>query len=177
MDAAFRVAALVTNIPGPLAAAALARDGAAVTKVEPPDGDPLEAAAPAWYAAITARLDVVRLDLKSAEGLAALDALLGEADLLLTAMRTGALERLGLSGKPLRERYPRLCHVAIVGEAAPNGNRAGHDLTYQARAGLLDPPAMPRSVFAVCLRRSAPWRLRIARSLRASTRARDGRSR
>jgi crotonobetainyl-CoA:carnitine CoA-transferase CaiB-like acyl-CoA transferase len=45
-------------------------------------------------------------------------------------------------------RYPRLCHIAIVGQAAPHDDRAGHDLTYQAQAGLIDPPAMPRSVFA-----------------------------
>ena len=34
--------------------------------------------------------------------------------------------------------------MAIVGYAPPDENRAGHDLTYQASAGLLDPPEFPR---------------------------------
>lgn len=148
MDARLRVLALVTNIPGPLAAAAFAREGADVVKIEPPQGDALAAAAPAWYAAITSRMEVLRLDLKTVQARAHLEERLTHADLVLTAMRPSALERIGLHAGHLRERYPRLCHVAIVGEAPPNDDRAGHDLTYQARAGLLEPPAMPRSVFA-----------------------------
>lgn len=148
MDARLRILALVTNIPGPLAAAALARDGAQVVKVEPPAGDPLAAASRAWYDAITRGIDVVRLDLRQGEARTRLQALLARSDLLITAMRAGALERLGLSWPQVHERHPRLCHVAIVGEAAPNDDRAGHDLTYQAQAGLVRPPAMPQSVFA-----------------------------
>lgn len=148
MDARLRVLALVTNIPGPLAARALARGGASVTKVEPLQGDALEAAAPQWYAEITAGMEVLRLDLRRSADLDRVEVLLHQSDLLITAMRTGALERLGLAWALVHERYPRLCHVEIVGEAAPHGDRAGHDLTYQAQAGLVDPPAMPRSVFA-----------------------------
>lgn len=148
MTARLRVLALVTNIPGPLSAWMLARDGAQVTKIEPPQGDPLGAAAPGWYAQITEGLQVLRLDLKEPADRERMQALLGSADVLITAMRSSALERLNLEWKQLHARYPRLCHIAIVGEASPNGDRAGHDLTYQAQAGLVDAPAMPRSVFA-----------------------------
>jgi alpha-methylacyl-CoA racemase len=144
----FRAVALVTNIPGPLAAAALARDGAAVVKVEPLQGDPFESAAPAWYAQAIAGTEVVRLDLKAPGDLARLHEAFGKADVLLTAMRAGALQRLGLDWAALHGRYPRLCHVAIAGESAAADDRPGHDLTYQAQAGLVDPPAMPRSLFA-----------------------------
>ncbi|HLI96721.1 MAG TPA: CoA transferase, partial [Candidatus Baltobacteraceae bacterium] len=147
MQPALQVLALVTNVPGPLAAARLT-DGAQVVKVEPVQGDPLAAAAPAWYAAITERMEVLRLDLRSPEQRARVDDLLDSADVLITAMRGSALSRLGLNWARLHARHPRLCHIAIVGEAAPNDDRAGHDLTYQAQAGLVDPPAMPRSVFA-----------------------------
>jgi alpha-methylacyl-CoA racemase len=143
-----RVVALVTNIPGPLTAARLAELGARVVKVEPVSGDPLAAAAPEWYARLTRKVRVVRMDFKNDTSRTELDRLLGEADLLITAMRTGALQRLRLGWDDLHLRYPDLCHVAIVGEAPPNDDRAGHDLTYQARAGLLAPPAMPRTVFA-----------------------------
>lgn len=145
---AWRVVALVTNIPGPVAAARLAALGAEVVKVEPPAGDPLEGAAPGWYRELCAGVQVRRLDLRDGAGRAELEPLLAQADLLITAMRGGALRRLGLDWPALHARYPRLCHVAIVGESAPNDDRAGHDLTYQARAGLLSPPAMPRTVYA-----------------------------
>jgi crotonobetainyl-CoA:carnitine CoA-transferase CaiB-like acyl-CoA transferase len=140
--------ALVTNIPGPLAAAALVADGARVVKVEPPQGDPLEAAAPAWYAAITRGMEVLRLDFRAEMEREQLHARVAENDLLITAMRRSALERLGLEWSNLHARHPALCHVAIVGEAAPQDDRPGHDLTYQAQGGLVQPPQMPRSVFA-----------------------------
>ena len=128
------------NIPGPVAAARLRDLGATVTKIEPPDGDPLALAAPDWYRELAARQEVVRLDLKQQT----LDELLGEADLLLTSQRTAALARLGLAWEAVHERHPQLSHVAIVGE----GERAGHDLTYLAGRGLLDPPRLPRTVMA-----------------------------
>ena len=91
-------------------------------------------------------LPVLVLNLKIPEGKAALDYHLGRADLLLTASRPRALERLGLGWTTLQAKYPRLCQVAIEGYPPPYENRPGHDLTYQAEAGLLDPPSMPKSL-------------------------------
>jgi crotonobetainyl-CoA:carnitine CoA-transferase CaiB-like acyl-CoA transferase len=48
----------------------------------------------------------------------------------------------------LHARYPNLSQVAIVGHAPPHEDRAGHDLTYQAEFGLLDPPHLPRALIA-----------------------------
>lgn len=141
-----RIVALVTNIPGPLAAARLAGLGARVTKVESPAGDPLESAASEWYTEIVRDLRVLRLDLKCSS--ATLLAELAQADLLVTALRARSLKAAGLDWEELHATFPRLSHVAITGEAAPNDDRAGHDLTYQARADLIAPPAMPRTLFA-----------------------------
>jgi len=135
-----RILTTAVNIPGPVAAARLRDLGAAVTKVEPPSGDPLELVAPEWYERLVAGMDVVRLDLKAES----LEELLDRADVLLTAQRTAALERLGLAWAWLHERYPALAQVAILGE----GERAGHDLTYLASRGLLEPPHLPRTVMA-----------------------------
>ena len=44
-----RAVSLAVNVPGPTTAARLVALGASVTKVEPPAGDPLETAHPAWY--------------------------------------------------------------------------------------------------------------------------------
>jgi len=141
-----RVVAVATNIPGPLAAARLVKLGAEVVKVEPPHGDPLEAAAPAWYAELTAGMRVERLDLRCSES--RMLAHLANADLLITTLRPKALDAAHLDWPRLHAAFPRLCHVAVVGEAGEHADRAGHDLTYQARAGLLSPPAMPRAVAA-----------------------------
>jgi alpha-methylacyl-CoA racemase len=151
LDAALdgiRVVALATNIPGPLAAARLHAMGASVIKIEPSRGDALEEAAPGWYADIVSGLEVIRLDLRDDADRAALHAHVAGADVLVTAMRDAALARLGLDWASLQRAHPCLSHIAVVGEAAPNADRAGHDLTYQARAGLLAPPAIPRTVLA-----------------------------
>ena len=77
-----------------------------------------------------------------------MDALLHEADLLVTAQRPSALARLGLGARDLAESFPRLCHVAIVGHGPPLEEHAGHDLTYLAEAGLLTPPGLPATLYA-----------------------------
>ena len=71
-----QVVSLALNVPGPAAAARLCRLGAAVAKVEPPGGDPLASGCPAWYEELCAGQEVVRLDLKGADGRASLDGLL-----------------------------------------------------------------------------------------------------
>lgn len=143
-----RVLTLAVNLPGPLAAARLGDLGGAVTKIEPPAGDALERVNHPWYAAIHRGQTVLRLDLKTAAGRERLDGLLGDADLLLTATRPAGLERLGLGWTALHDRHPRLCQVAIVGQPPPDEDVPGHDLTYQARAGLLEPPRLPRTCLA-----------------------------
>jgi crotonobetainyl-CoA:carnitine CoA-transferase CaiB-like acyl-CoA transferase len=140
-----RVLTLATNLPGPVAAAQLHRLGAGVTKVEPPAGDPLARASPRWYEQLHHGQTVLTLDLKGDEGRQRLDEWLGHCDLLITATRPAALRRLGLDWATLHARHPRLCQVALVGDPPPHEDRPGHDLTYQARAGLLDTPRLPRT--------------------------------
>ena len=146
--AGITVVAVAVNLPGPAAAARLAELGAAVTKVEPPEGDPLAAASAALYERLTAGQTILRLDLKDQAGRERLAELLANADVLLTSSRPSALERMGLARDQLEPRYPRLVHVAIVGHPAPDQERPGHDLTYVALHGLLAPPALPRSLVA-----------------------------
>lgn len=143
-----RVVCLAVYVPGPVAANRLSRLGAEVTKVEPMSGDPLAGWCPGWYDEMCAPMHVTRLDLKTPDGRAAFDTLFESSDLLLTALRPAALARLALDWDTLHERHPRLCHVAIVGHAEPHGDAAGHDLTYQASAGLLMPPQLPRTLVA-----------------------------
>lgn len=143
-----RVVTLAVNVPGPLAAKRWLDLGATVIKVEPPEGDPLELYCPDWYEDINAGQQTVRLNLKTEEGNDELTKLLLSADLLLTAQRPNALKRLGLDWRVLQVKYPQLNHLAIVGFPSPNENEAGHDLTYQASFGLLNPPNMPKTLMA-----------------------------
>ena len=143
-----RVVCLAVNLPGPIAAMRLAALGAEVTKIEPPTGDPVVLASAEWYARLIAGIRVVRLDLKSADGIAAAHGLLHEADVLLTSYRPAALARLGLSWEEVSARHPRVSHVAIVGERGALADRPGHDLTYQAESGLLSGADMPRAPYA-----------------------------
>jgi crotonobetainyl-CoA:carnitine CoA-transferase CaiB-like acyl-CoA transferase len=146
--AGFHVVTTAINVPGPVAAARLRDLGTRVTKVEPPSGDPLSSISPAWYAKLATGQEVVTLDLKTAAGRVTLDGLLAGADVVLTASRPAALERLGLNWDSVHARFPKLCHVAIIGFPAPRENESGHDLTYQAGLGLLQPPRMPVTLLA-----------------------------
>ncbi len=142
-----RVVTVALNLPGPVACARLRDLGATIDKVEPPPGDPFETYCPGWYRELHRGIEVRRLDLKGPQGRDALDPLLAAADLLVTAQRPAALQRLGLDAQSLA-RHPRLCHVAITGHAPPDDGVAGHDLTYMAAHGLVAPGVMPPTLFA-----------------------------
>ena len=127
---------MALNVPGPVAVSRLVAEGAHAIKVEPPWGDPLAALCPPWYDDLHRGIAVETIDLKSAEGHARVLALLHVADVFVASHRPSALARLGLDARSLQASLPSLRHVNIVGDTA-NPEEAGHDLTYQARAGLL----------------------------------------
>jgi crotonobetainyl-CoA:carnitine CoA-transferase CaiB-like acyl-CoA transferase len=146
--AGVRVVCIAIYLPALAACQRLREQGASVTVIEPPTGDPFATACPPWYKALRAGQSVVTLDLKSQHGAVRLTELLASSDLLLTALRPAALDRLHLSWDHLHARHPAVCHVAIVGYASPHAEEPGHDLTYQAHAGLLQPPNLPRALVA-----------------------------
>ena len=139
-----RVVTTAQNVPGTLAAARLRQAGASVTKIEPPSGDPFLALSPAWHAEMHVGIPIENLDLKTPDGQARLSALVGDADVLLTSQRPSALARLNLDPDSLRARFPRLRTLRIVGTVR-DPEQPGHDLTYQAQAGLLG-ERMPRTL-------------------------------
>ena len=136
-----RAVSLAVNLPGPIAAARLRELGAEVVKVEPPTGDPLASVTPRWYQKLSSGQAIIRLDLKDPEQRAAFENELSRSDLLLTAMRPSAADRLGLSD--IEQRHPALSIIEIVGHDGELAEVPGHDLTYQAVYGTLTPPIMP----------------------------------
>src|SRR4051812_2320679 len=139
---------MASNLPGPAACARLREWGAEVTKVEPPAGDPFAAFCPGWYSQLHAGMEVHRIDLKAAAGQERMHAWLDRADVLVTAQRPSALDRLGLHGEALHARHARLCHALLTGHPGTQAEEPGHDLTYLAEHDLLTPPAMPPTLFA-----------------------------
>jgi crotonobetainyl-CoA:carnitine CoA-transferase CaiB-like acyl-CoA transferase len=142
------ILSMATNIPGPVALAHLTALGASAVKVEPPGGDLLAVAAPSWYGELHQNIRTISPDLKQPADRATFDSMLEESDLLLTASRLGALDRLGLGWSNLSKRFPGLLQVAITGYSDPDDERPGHDLTYQATTGLLKIPLLPRALIA-----------------------------
>ncbi|MEP6762935.1 MAG: CoA transferase [Gemmatimonadaceae bacterium] len=143
-----RVVLLALNVPGPVAAQRLASLGATIVKVESPAGDPLITLSAAWYAELCTNFHVRRIDLKTEPGQASVERLLAESDLLITSFRPSSLTRLNLNSEQVAARHPTLCQIAIVGHALPHAEVAGHDITYQAAAGLVTPPHMPITLLA-----------------------------
>jgi crotonobetainyl-CoA:carnitine CoA-transferase CaiB-like acyl-CoA transferase len=141
-----RVLDLTRLLPGPFASLVLADLGAQVDKVEDPHGgDYLRHMPPqigdqnAAFLALNRGKRSMVLDLKHPAGKAALERMIGRYDVLLEQFRPGVLDRLGLGHAALRERFPRLVIGAITGygQTGPLALRAGHDLNYLARSGVL----------------------------------------
>lgn len=152
-----KIVSIALNVPGPVAIARLVAEGAQAIKIEPPWGDPLHDLCKRWYDDLHRGIAVERVDLKTADGRARMTSLLRDADVFLASHRPAALARLGLDAQSLRAALPSLRHVNIVGDTA-NPEEPGHDLTYQARAGLL-PAERSRGVSGVEARRALPLTL------------------
>src|SRR5262249_25285442 len=81
-----------------------------------------------------------------------MNGLLGTYDVLFEQFRPGVLGRLGIGHADLRAAHPRLviCALTGYGQTGALATRAGHDLNYLARAGVLGaqgpadgPPTVP----------------------------------
>ncbi len=133
-------------LPGPYCSLVLADLGARVLKIEEPNtGDYLRWIPPFWiagkmsaaFAALNRNKESFVLDLKREPK--TLLALAEKADVLIESFRPGVLAKLGLPPSLLRERNPRLvvCSITGYGQTGPLKDKAGHDLNYLARAGVL----------------------------------------
>ena len=146
--AGVRVVSLAEQYPGPFATMLLADLGADVILVERPAGGDPTRAYPGFFDSMARGKRSITLDLKSDDGRTRLWELLGTADVLLEGYRPGTLARLGFGPDTVLGRHADLLYVSIsgYGQTGPNRARTGHDLTYQAEAGMLYehlPPAAP----------------------------------
>lgn len=133
-------------LPGPLATQILRDLGARVTKIEPPTpGDymalwpPMVGPVSATYAAVNRGKEVRSLNLKDAADRETFLNLVREADVVLEGFRPGVLAKLGVGYDVLSGANSRivLCSISGYGQSGPLVHRAGHDMNYQALAGVL----------------------------------------
>jgi alpha-methylacyl-CoA racemase len=133
---------LTRYLPGAFASRELQHLGARVVRLEPPDGDPMRATAPAWDAALSSGKESVSVDLKADPDLAR--ALCARADVVLEGFRPGVAARLGIGPEDVPSTVV-YCSITGFGADGPHAGRAGHDLNYLGWAGVLEDtaPALP----------------------------------
>ena len=135
-----------TVLAGPSVGLFFAELGARVVKAEPPQGDvtrgwklPIEDAestVSAYFSSVNWGKQHERLNLKDASERARFDALLREADVLITNHMAADAGKLGLERDRLRALNPRLVHGHIKG-FADQPWRPAYDAVLQAEMGYL----------------------------------------
>jgi crotonobetainyl-CoA:carnitine CoA-transferase CaiB-like acyl-CoA transferase len=126
----------------------LADLGADVIKVEPPGGDyvrtmawPIIEGVSLLHWHVNRGKRSVELDLRTQAGVSAFLDLAAQSDIVIEAMRPGALARRGITVERLRERRPDLviCNVSGWGSTGPYRNIPAHGIGFDVWAGLAEP--------------------------------------
>ncbi|MDA8453449.1 CoA transferase [Acidovorax sp. GBBC 3334] len=150
-----RILSIALNLPGPAALARCQAWGAFCTKLEPPapsegqSADPMARYCPEAYSDLHAGIRILHADLKTDAGQHLLHQELAATDVLITSFRPSALRRLGMDWDALHAAYPALSLVRVVGMRGGRAEEPGHDLTYQAAAGLIPPGTdLPSTLYA-----------------------------
>ena len=132
-------------VAAPYCGMLLADLGAEVVKVEPPSGDLARAIGPfygvesAFFLGVNRGKKSLAVDAKDARIQKALRQLCQQSDVILSNLRRGAMERIGLGQESLRGIAPHLV-VAVIsafGSKGPAADRAGIDLIFQGESGMM----------------------------------------
>jgi len=122
--------------------------GADVIKVESPAGDyiremtlPIVEGVSLMHYHLNRGKKSITLDLKSAEGKQVYLDLVKDADVVIEAMRPGALARLGLGFDDLRKINPKIvfCTVSGYGATGPYKDMPSHGIAYDTWSGAVTP--------------------------------------
>lgn len=152
-----RVLDLSFWLPGPFCSRILADLGAEVIKVERRLlGDPIRLTGPfvgdesCHFLTLNRNKKSIAVNLRRPEGREILHKLAATADVFLEGFKPGQVDKLGVGYAELHELNPRLvyCSLSGFGQEGTFSQRPGHDLTYAALAGLLEPPALPALQYA-----------------------------
>ena len=145
---------------GPLAGAILSDMGADVIKVEKPDGGddarlwgpPFVEGDSAMFHANNRNKKSVTLDIKSAEDVTRLKALVRDADILIQNLRPGIVDDFGIGPDAMLEVNPRLiyCSIWAFGYQGPLRLAPGFDPLLQAYAAVMTMTGRPEDPPTFC---------------------------
>jgi CoA:oxalate CoA-transferase len=130
---------------GPYATLLMAKAGADVIKIEPPQGEPLRRRAPPGksttfpIAMLNSNKRAITLNLKDERGPALLFRMVERGDVLLENFAPGVMDRLGVGWEVLHRINPRLVYASGSGYGltGPDRDNLAMDLTIQAISGLI----------------------------------------
>src|SRR4051794_6978056 len=120
--------------------------GAAVSKIEPPDGDPLRRAAPltpkgnsAWFAFLNFNKSSIVLDPNDPNASSRLSELIGACDVLLDGRDVDAADCPDVDLAAIKQRHPGLIHLEAswFGGEGPYAKFEATDSTIRALVGLV----------------------------------------
>jgi crotonobetainyl-CoA:carnitine CoA-transferase CaiB-like acyl-CoA transferase len=151
------VVSLEQAVAAPHATARLADAGARVIKVERPEGDfarrydHLVHGESAYFVWTNRGKQSIALDLRKAEDLTLMRAMLARADVFVQNLAPGAAGRLGLGAEAMLALNPRLIHVSIsgYGEDGPYRDQKAYDMLIQGESGLLSVNGTPEGAARV----------------------------
>jgi len=91
------------------------------------------------FNALNAGKESICLNLKAEGGADIFKALVQKADVVIESFRPGVMKRLGIDYEALSEIKPELivCSISAFGQTSPRQARPGHDINFNARAGVL----------------------------------------
>ncbi|EAQ06257.1 Predicted acyl-CoA transferase/carnitine dehydratase [Yoonia vestfoldensis SKA53] len=151
-----KVVELARILAGPWIGQTLADLGAEVTKVESPGGDDTRTWGPpfvdqngqqtaAYFYSCNRGKIGLRADLKTPEGIAAVKALVMDADIFIENFKVGGLAQYGLDYASLCALNPRLiyCSVTGFGQTGPLAHLPGYDFLLQGMSGLMSVTGAP----------------------------------
>lgn len=135
-------------LPGPYATMYLCDMGASVLKVCSPKRLDLADITPPFIrgtklSATTAFLGrgkrSINLNLKDPRAIRMVHHLVADYDIVVEQFRPGVMSKLGLGYEDLRKTNPALiyCSITGYGQTGPLSTKAGHDINYLARSGLM----------------------------------------
>jgi crotonobetainyl-CoA:carnitine CoA-transferase CaiB-like acyl-CoA transferase len=132
-----RVLDLSWGIAGPMTTMLLADNGAEVTRIEPPEGDPF--GEQSGYRVWNRGKRSARLDLTTEGDLAVFSSLARTADVVVDSYSPGVTNRLGIDHEQLLDVNSRIitCSITGYGESGRHRDRPGYDGLVAARTGLL----------------------------------------
>lgn len=147
-----KVVDLSTFVAAPVTGRMLADLGAEVIKIEPPAGDAWRLTGISYvpwrysqeenpvFDIYNSGKKMISVNLKTEDGQKIFHRLIADADVFVTNVREGALERMKISYNDLKSRYPRLVFAQITGfgHKGPDADIPAFDTTaFWARTGFM----------------------------------------